>query len=218
MPATTAARCGVDDVPRVGVDGRRLLADRERLAGAVVDRAPPGRDLDRLAVLGDRHRGEPIVLRALQPGRPGERDDEDEREGGEQQADPVVRLPSARLALHLPSRTYVVVSGSAAWRPSFDCRGVLDPHAGGGARELGAQERVVGLQLGPLAAEPVELHVELEDEDVDGDDAGEQHADDDDPGDAAGEGRAATARPVPTAAARRCLRATLPCGDASTSV
>ena len=100
--------CGalrIDDVPRVGVDRRRLLADRERLAGAVVDRAPPGRNLDRLAVLGDRHRREAIVLRALEPGRAGERDDEDERKSGEQQANPVVRLPSARLASHLPSRT-----------------------------------------------------------------------------------------------------------------
>ena len=120
LPGEDCGALGIDDVPRIGIDRRRLLADRERLAGAVVDRAPSGRDLDRLAVLGDRHRREPIVLRGLEPRRAGQRNDEDERKSRQQQANPVIRLPAARLAFHLPSRTYVVVNPSAAWRPSFD--------------------------------------------------------------------------------------------------
>ena len=70
----------------------------------------PAGHLDRLAMLRDRHLREAVVLDALQPGRAAEGDDEEEAEGDEQQADPAVRAPVPHFA---PSRTYVVVNGSA---------------------------------------------------------------------------------------------------------
>ena len=86
------------DPARVRVDRRRLLADRERLADAVEDRAAPGGDDDRLAVLAQRHPLERGGLHSLQPDRPGERAGEDEREEDEEQADAAVGDPLAHLA------------------------------------------------------------------------------------------------------------------------
>src|SRR5689334_23260879 len=86
------------DLQRVGVDGDRLLADRELDARAVVDRSAVGREIDRRAVLARRH--PPVRLRpdALQPDCAQERGAEDDRENGEKKADPAVREPAAQRA------------------------------------------------------------------------------------------------------------------------
>ena len=103
--------------PRVGVHGRRLLADRQRLAGAVEDRAAPGRDLGRLLVLTSRDPLQRRGLDRLQPDRAPERGCEDECEETEQEADAAVGRPLA----HLPggaSCTCSVRAGSARTSPS----------------------------------------------------------------------------------------------------
>ena len=89
-------RCGRRDAsrllhePRVRVHRRRLLADRERLAGSVVDRAAAGGDLGRVLLLARRDALERRGLDALQPDRPAERAGEDEREETEEKADAAV--------------------------------------------------------------------------------------------------------------------------------
>ena len=93
---------GVDDVAGVRVDRGRLLADREWLSGAVVDRSAAGRDLDRLAVLRRRHRRVAVVLRGLHVGGAGDGDEEEESEREEKQANAVIRAPLSHFA---PSRT-----------------------------------------------------------------------------------------------------------------
>ncbi len=50
------------------------------------------------------------MLGALHPRRAADGDDEEKTEGEKQQANPVVRAPIPHFA---PSRTYVVVNGSA---------------------------------------------------------------------------------------------------------
>ena len=71
---------GILHLARIGVDGRRLLADRERLAGAVEDRPAPGRDHGRPLVLALGHPFEARRLHALDPDRARERPREDEDE------------------------------------------------------------------------------------------------------------------------------------------
>ena len=82
----------VPDLLRVGVDRRRLLADRELDAGAVVDRAAAGGDLLDLLVLGVRERGEVAGVDALEPERAHEHGREGEPEDREEQANPPVGL------------------------------------------------------------------------------------------------------------------------------
>ena len=91
-----------DDVPRIGVHGRRELADRERLARPVEDGAASRRDLDRLPLLLRGHRGIRRSVDDLDPGRTSQRDREQRREPEHQQADPGVRPPVVR---HGASRT-----------------------------------------------------------------------------------------------------------------
>jgi hypothetical protein len=78
---------------RIRVDGRRLLADRERLARAVEDRAAPGRDHRRPLVLPLGHPLEPRRLHALDPDRAGKRPREHEDGEAEQEADAAVGEP-----------------------------------------------------------------------------------------------------------------------------
>jgi hypothetical protein len=67
----------------VRVHRRRLLPDRKRLARAVEDRAPAGRDRHRLEVLARGHLRERPGLDALQPDGAAERRREDENEESE---------------------------------------------------------------------------------------------------------------------------------------
>ena len=152
-------------------------------------------------MLRDRHLRVPLVLGALDPRGPGERDREEEREGGEQEPDPAVRAPVFHRS---PSRRRSSSAGrrlagrARLWRPLRSARWQTRSRAASGAARC-------RLQLRPLPAEPVELHVELEDEDVDRHDAGEQHADEDDPGHPPANG--ARAR-TDAAGARRAFGAT----------
>ena len=59
-------RARILDLLRVGVDRRRLLADRKLDAGAVEDRAPSRRNLLRLLMLGVREPREVCGLNALE--------------------------------------------------------------------------------------------------------------------------------------------------------
>ena len=81
------------DPARVGVHGRRLLADRERLARPVEDRPAAGRDLGRRLVLARRHPLQRRALDALEPDRAAERGGEDEDEETEEKADAAVGEP-----------------------------------------------------------------------------------------------------------------------------
>ena len=81
-----------DDLLRVGVDRRRLLADRELDARRVEDRAAARRDDDRLAVLALGHLPERRSVDPLQPDGAPERADEDESEDREQEANAPVGL------------------------------------------------------------------------------------------------------------------------------
>ncbi len=73
------------NLQRIGVDVRRLLPDRERVAQPVVDRPSPGRQHDRLLRLCLRHRRERRRAHRLEPGgartecREREEDDEQEK-------------------------------------------------------------------------------------------------------------------------------------------
>ena len=159
--------------PRVGVHRRRLLADRERLAGPVVDRAAAGGDLGRVLLLARRDALERRRLDALQPDRPAERAGEDEREETEEKADAAVGGPLAH-GFGGASCTCSVSVRVGAHEPEPRACLRLDPGVRGRARELRAEAVRVGAQLDPLAAELVELDVELEHGDVDGDDARQQ--------------------------------------------
>ncbi len=86
---------------RVGVDGRRELADRERLTGAVEDRAAARGDLDRLPLLLRGHRRVRVAVDDLDPRGAHEGDCEEADEGQHEQADPRVR---PLLVLHRCSR------------------------------------------------------------------------------------------------------------------
>ena len=88
----------VDDFARVRVHGRRLLADRELDARAVEDRAAPGGNRQRLALLARAPRRQSARLNRLQPGGAGEHDGEDDGEDGEERADPAIGEPGARTA------------------------------------------------------------------------------------------------------------------------
>ena len=92
-----AAAHGIDqrgvDVARIGVDRRCLLPDRERLAGAVVDRPSARRDLDRLALLLRGHRGVPGAVDDLDPGGAPQRDREEADEREDEEADAGVGAP-----------------------------------------------------------------------------------------------------------------------------
>src|SRR5207247_4978008 len=98
-----------------GEDRRRLLADRELQAAAVVDRSARGRKGHVLAVLA---RGQAAVRagpHALQPRGPQERDPEQEHEAREQEPDAAVGVARAGEAAQRVtglSRTYVGWVGS----------------------------------------------------------------------------------------------------------
>jgi len=85
----------IDDHLRVGKDRRRLLADRERLARAVEDRAASGRQLDRLPLLLQREGFVRRAAHALQPGRAPQRHREGEDEDEEKETDPAVERATA---------------------------------------------------------------------------------------------------------------------------
>ena len=81
----------VAHLERIGVDRRRLLADRELEAAPVVDRPTRGRDRHFLAVLARRQAAVGARANSLQPRRPQERDPEQEDEAREQQPDAAIR-------------------------------------------------------------------------------------------------------------------------------
>ncbi len=85
---------------RVGVDRRRLLADRELDPGPVEDRPAAGWNRLGLLVLALRKLREVRRLHALKPERPREHRQECEGEDGEQQPDPPVRLLLAHRGGH----------------------------------------------------------------------------------------------------------------------
>ena len=78
------------DLLWVRVDRRRLPADRQLDALAVVDRAARARVDRRLAVLALRHAAQVLRAHALQPGGPDEHGQEREGEDDQQQADAAV--------------------------------------------------------------------------------------------------------------------------------
>ena len=94
----------IDDLQRVRIDGRRLLAESELDARAVVDRPPGRRDRHRLTVLLGRHRAERLRADALEPRGAQERQREENGEDGEEEADPAVREPTAQRARGVTSR------------------------------------------------------------------------------------------------------------------
>ena len=102
----------------IGVDGLRLLADRELHAAAVVDRPARRRNDDVLALLTRREPPEGRRAHALQPGGAHERQPEREHEDAEQQADAAVRGLRAH-RVRGPSRTKVVSAGFAGTSPRF---------------------------------------------------------------------------------------------------
>jgi len=81
----------IDDLSRVRVHGDRLLADGERVARAVEDRAAPGGHHHRLAMLPQGHGRVLRALDALQPEGAGQRRAEEEREEDGEDDDPAVR-------------------------------------------------------------------------------------------------------------------------------
>ena len=76
------------DLARIGVHGRRRLADRERLAIAVDDGSPTGGNDDRLPMLAKRHGRVLGSLDDLDPdgAQEGRREEEEERRGEEDDA------------------------------------------------------------------------------------------------------------------------------------
>ena len=80
----------VAHLARVGVDRRRLLADRELQAAAVEDRSAGRGNRHVLVVLVGRQLPERARAHALQPGRAEERDPEGDPEDREQQPDAAV--------------------------------------------------------------------------------------------------------------------------------
>ena len=85
----------VPDLVRVGIDRRRLLADRELHAHPVEDRSAPCGNLHYLAVLARRHAPEVLRPDRLEPGRAGQRHAECECEEDEQEAEAAVGEPPA---------------------------------------------------------------------------------------------------------------------------
>ena len=83
-------RARIDDLTRVGVDGRRLLAERELEAGAVEERPAARRQDLRVAVLGERELRQRRGADALQPEGADEDRAEGDEKGQEQEADPAV--------------------------------------------------------------------------------------------------------------------------------
>ena len=108
---------------------------------------------------------------------------EDEDEDAEEKADAAVGEPLVQRGGG--SWTWEVSAGSARTSPSFERACGLDPGIGRRARELRAEPLRVRPQLCPLAAQLVELDVQLQDGDVDRDHAREQRRDDGDPDDTA---------------------------------
>src|ERR671933_1332850 len=98
----------VEDLLRIGVDGGRLLADRERRAEAVVDRPAARRERHRLAVLRAREPRERGGADALDPDGAEEDGAERERERGEEEPDPAVDEGARPHRPARPSSTYVV--------------------------------------------------------------------------------------------------------------
>ncbi len=81
------------DLPRIRVDRRRARANRELHAEPVVDRPAVRRHVDGLAMLVRRQVAECLRAHCLQPPGPQERDGEDGREEGDQEANAPVRNP-----------------------------------------------------------------------------------------------------------------------------
>src|SRR5439155_25821844 len=106
-----------DDLARVRIDGRRLLADRELDTRAIEDRPAARGDRDRLAVLPLGRASKRGRLDALQPRGARQRRGEDENEDREEQADAPVGL---LLGLHFARSTYPYPDGS--WYCSPNCR------------------------------------------------------------------------------------------------
>src|ERR671933_2816725 len=98
----------VEDLLRIGVDGGRLLADRERRAEAVVDRPAARRERNRLAVLRAREPRQRRGADALDPDGAEEDGAERERERGEEEPDPAVDEGARPHRPVRPSSTYVV--------------------------------------------------------------------------------------------------------------
>ena len=103
-------------LPRVHVDGDRLLGDRELDAHPVDDRPPTGRDRHGLVLLARRALAEVCRPHGLQPRRAGERHPEDHQQHEEQQANAAVGRPPR--AHYRGRTTYVVWSGEAGVAPS----------------------------------------------------------------------------------------------------
>ena len=103
------------DLPRIGVDRRRLLADRKRKAGPVEDRPARRRQHDGLPVLLRGKAGQRPRPDALQPRRAAQQGREEEAENDEQEPDPAVdRAPARTRHCYLPpSSTYDVVLAGA---------------------------------------------------------------------------------------------------------
>ncbi len=178
---------------RVGVDGRRLLADRELLAVAVEDRAAPAPASSTVAWCWPRasrveRRRRTPCSQAARAEAAAKASDED----GEQEPDAAVgELRGSPREIQVRRRSW---SGSAGTSPSFVAREAARSRRGGRARELRRELGVLGAKLvDALAAELVEANVQLEHGDVERDDAGEQDGEHDDPDDAAG-ARCARAR------------------------
>ena len=107
---------GVAHLLRVGVDGRRLLADRKLDAHAVEQRSSPGSNRDRLVLLARRALGEALRAYRLEPHRPRQRDGEDGEQKPEEKTDAAIRL--APRAVHGVTSTKWVCSEDAGWTPS----------------------------------------------------------------------------------------------------
>src|SRR4029078_8086374 len=91
LPRPDRRRPRRDAVTRVGVDGRRQLADREGLTGAVEDRAATGGYLDLLALLLRGHRRVGVAVDDLDPRSAHEGDREQADEGQDEERDPTCR-------------------------------------------------------------------------------------------------------------------------------
>ena len=92
------------DLRRVGVHGRRVLADRELDSHAVVHRAAVGRERDRLTLLALGKALERRRLHRLQPRRSREGDAEDGGKDDCEQPDAAVRQPRGRYRQRSTSR------------------------------------------------------------------------------------------------------------------
>ena len=103
-------------LPRVRVDGDRLLGDRELDAHPVDDRPSTGRDGHGLVLLARRALAEVCRPHGLQPRRAGERNPEEHQQHEEQQANAAVGRPPR--AHYRGRTTYVVWSEDAGIAPS----------------------------------------------------------------------------------------------------